>query len=381
MLNLYSRATTRGLEDVCFEVRDHLQLSTMTTSTSHQLVIQDARNLSSIPDDCVNIVVTSPPYPMIKMWDDVYAHLNKRIRRTLSNGKGSHAFELMHRVLDKVWKEVDRTLVPGGICCINIGDATRTLGGQFALYPNHQRVQQQFLKLGYQCLPSTLWRKVTNAPNKFMGSGMMPPSAYVTLEHEWVLIFRKNGRRKFTSDPEQANRRASAYFWEERNVWFSDQWQLPGTNQQLNLSGRRSRSGAFPFELPYRLINMYSVKEDTVLDPFNGTGTTMFAAMASERNSIGIEIDESFRKLFLSQISTEKALVLNQYVSQRLKHHEQFAREFEKPIKHFNANHNVAVVTRQETQLLLRFIESIQTHDSEVTVEYTDEEPIIPRVS
>ena len=126
---------------------------------------------------------------------------------------------------------------------------------------------------------------------------------------------------------------------------------------------------------------MYSVKGDTVLDPFLGTGTTVFAAMSSERNSIGIEIDESLRDLFLSQISTEKVLALNQYTSQRLKQHEQFVREFEKPINHFNANHNVAVVTRQETQLRLRFIESVQTRDDQTVVNYTDEEPIIPKVS
>ena len=353
----------------------------MISSTTHQLAIQDARNVASIPDDSVHLVVTSPPYPMIKMWDDVYAGQNKRILRALSNGKGSQAFELMHGVLDRVWKEVDRTLIHGGICCINIGDATRKIGDQFSLFPNHQRVQQQFLKLGYQCLPSILWRKVTNAPNKFMGSGMMPPSAYVTLEHEWILIFRKNGRRQFTSDDEQTNRRSSAYFWEERNVWFSDLWQLPGATQQLSLSGRRSRSGAFPFELPYRLINMYSVKGDTVLDPFIGTGTSTFAAMASERNSVGIEIDESLRLLFRSQISTEKILAMNQYTNQRLKHHEQFVRDFEKPIKHFNTNHNVAVVTRQETQLRLRFIESIKTRADKAIVNYNDEEPIIPRVS
>ena len=353
----------------------------MPSSTIHRLVIEDARSVASIADNSVDLVVTSPPYPMIKMWDDIYSLQNKRIRRALNGGKGSQAFELMHGVLDKVWKEVDRTLVPGAICCINIGDATRTIGGHFSLYPNHQRVQQQFLKLGYQCLPSILWRKVTNAPNKFMGSGMMPPSAYVTLEHEWILIFRKNRRRLFESDLEQSNRQASAYFWEERNIWFNDLWQLPGTTQQLSLSGHRSRSGAFPFELPYRLINMYSVKGDTVLDPFLGTGTTMFAAMVSERDSIGIEIDENLRNVFLSQISTEKVLALNQYASQRLKQHEQFVRAFEKPINYFNTNHSVAVVTRQETKLQIRFIESIQTRDDKAVINYTEDEPIIPKVS
>ena len=214
-----------------------------------------------------------------------------------------------------------------------------------------------------------------------MGSGMMPPSAYVTLEHEWILIFRKNGRRRFESDEEQLNRQASAYFWEERNVWFNDLWQLPGSTQQLSPTGHRSRNAPFPFELPYRLINMYSVKGDTILDPFLGTGTTTFASMASERNSVGIEVDDSLGKFVLSQISTEKALVLNQYINQRLKQHEQFARGCEKPLNHFNTKHNVAVVTRQETRLQLRFIESVEVRDNEFTIHYTEVEPIIPRVS
>lgn len=353
----------------------------MLINTSHKLVFTDARNLSSVPDNSVHLVVTSPPYPMIKMWDHIYSTQNEHIHHALESGKGKDAFEQMHCLLDAVWKEVDRVLVSGGICCINIGDATRSFGGQFALYPNHQRVQQTFLTRDYHCLPSTIWRKVTNAPNKFMGSGMMPPSAYVTLEHEWILIFRKNGRRAFETESEKSKRLASAYFWEERNVWFSDLWQLHGTTQNISLSNtRRSRSAAFPFELPYRLINMYSVKGDTVLDPFLGTGTTMFAAIASERNSIGVEVDHSLQKLIQAQISTERVLAINQYTTQRLGHHEQFVRNFNKPLKHFNAIHNFEVVTRQEIQLRLRFIESLQIHDTQITANYCDEEPIIPKV-
>lgn len=354
----------------------------MLSSTSHQLVFKDARNLSSIRDNSVHLVVTSPPYPMIKMWDDIYSLQNEQIQQALERGEGKDAFELMHSLLDAVWEEIDRILAPGGICCINIGDATRSFDGQFALYPNHQRVQQTLLTRDYHCLPSTIWRKVTNAPNKFMGSGMMPPSAYVTLEHEWILFFRKNGRRPFETESEKSNRLASAYFWEERNIWFNDLWQLQGTTQNINLSStRRSRSGAFPFEIPYRLINMYSVKGDTVLDPFLGTGTTMFAAMASERNSIGVEVDESLQKVLLAQISTEKVLALNRYTNQRIEQHIQFVRDFDKPLKHFNSNHDFEVVTRQEKQLKLRFIESLQTHNTAVTVNYSDEEPIIPKVS
>ena len=107
----------------------------------------------------------------------------------------------------------------------------------------------------------------------------------------------------------------------------------------------------------------------------------MFAAIASERNSIGVEVDESLQRVVQSQISTEKVLALNRFTNQRLEQHEQFVRDFNKPLKHFNANHNFEVVTRQESQLRLRFIESLQTNDTEITANYCNEEPIIPKVS
>ncbi len=83
-----------------------------------------------------------------------------------------------------------------------------------------------------------------------MGSGMLPAGAYVTLEHEYVLIFRKGGKRTFPSQNQAERRRRSAFFWEERNRWFSDVWDFKGERQRLNGSDIDRRSAAFPFELP-----------------------------------------------------------------------------------------------------------------------------------
>ena len=134
-----------------------------------------------------------------------------------------------------------------------------------------------------------------------MGSGMLPAGAYVTLEHEYVLIFRKDTKREFSSDAEKSARMRSAFFWEERNKWFSDVWDFKGTVQGLNHCDLRSRSAAYPLELAYRLINMYSLYEDTVLDPFLGTGTTTLASIACGRNSIGFEIDRAFSSFIFEQ--------------------------------------------------------------------------------
>ena len=91
-----------------------------------------------------------------------------------NKGNGLFAFELMHIELDKVWNEVFRVLKEGGIACINIGDATRTINKNFQLYSNHSRIINHCTKIGFSALPMILWRKQTNAPNKFMGSGMLP---------------------------------------------------------------------------------------------------------------------------------------------------------------------------------------------------------------
>ena len=225
--------------------------------------------MEAISSESVDLVVTSPPYPMIQMWDDVFIQINPEIRKALENAQGMLAFEMMNEELDRIWHEVFRILKYGGLACINIGDATRTVGNNFMLYSNHSRILTQMLKTGFSALPEILWRKQTNAPNKFMGSGMLPAGAYVTLEHEYILILRKGPKRVFKSSQEKQKRKESAVFWEERNTWYSDIWlDIKGTTQNLKPKDVRDRSAAFPFEIPYRLINMYSIKGDTVLTLF-----------------------------------------------------------------------------------------------------------------
>jgi DNA modification methylase len=259
--------------------------------TEHVLHVGDAADMSAVADESVPLVVTSPPYPMIDLWDDLFATQDPDVRAALDAGDGDAAFDLMHAQLDAVWDEVTRVLVPGGVVCVNVGDATRSVRGEFQQYPNHARIVDAFRSRGLTPLPDVLWRKPTNSHTKFMGSGTLPPNAYVTLEHEYVLLFRKGGPRSFP--PGDDRRYESAYFWEERNRWFSDLWEFRGEEQALDggSDDRRDRSAAFPLEVPLRLIRMFSVHGDRVLDPFAGTGTTALAAMHAARNSVGYDLD------------------------------------------------------------------------------------------
>lgn len=353
----------------------------MTSTSKHSIIIGNASSMSEIASNSTELIVSSPPYPMIEMWDDAFIKQHPKINQEIINFNGRNAFELMHSELDKVWKEIYRVLIPGGFACINIGDATRTLNKEFALYSNHSRIISAFLNIGMQNLPNIIWRKQTNAPNKFMGSGMLPAGAYITLEHEWILIFRKGGKRIFNSETQKEGRRKSAYFWEERNIWFSDIWELKGTKQAIDSSNSRKRSAAFPFEIPYRLINMFSVKGDTILDPFLGTGTTTIAAIASNRNSIGYEIDSNFHQIIHNSILNTPPDFYNNIILNRLDRHKTFlsSRTLDpkkSAPKHFNKNINMPVITAQETGISIDYIKHITTKDNGFVAEYCDTIPV-----
>jgi DNA modification methylase len=330
--------------------------------TSHRILFGDSRKLHTLNDESINLVVTSPPYPMIEMWDDLFAGLNPDIGIYLDRGDYRNAFESMHQIFDEVWVELFRVMQAGAIACINIGDAVRSIKNRFQLFANHSRIQSKFMEIGFDVLPAILWRKQTNAPNKFMGSGMLPAGAYVTLEHEYILIFRKGNKRAFKSPEEKKRRIQSSYFWEERNRWFSDIWDFKGTGQEINDQILRNRSAAYPFLLPFRLINMYSVFGDTVFDPFLGTATTTLAAMACGRNSVGYEIDPGFAGYIKRRLEKEIAQ-LNHYNLQRLKDHLEFVREHTQekgPLKYVNSYFGFPVMTGQEKELKLLFVKSVE---------------------
>jgi DNA modification methylase len=336
--------------------------------TTHKIFVGPAQRMSEISDKTVDFTITSPPYPMIEMWDEIMGLQNPEILDALKNKNGNLAFELMHRELDKAWNELYRVTKNGGIVCINIGDATRTMNGDFKLYSNHSRILSHCLKLGFNNFPNILWRKQTNAPNKFMGSGMLPPGAYVTLEHEYILVFRKGNKREFKTESEKINRQNSSFFWEERNIWFSDVWDFKGTTQKINGLNNRERSGAFPFEMAYRMINMFSVKNDTILDPFMGTGTTMLASIAAGRNSIGYEIDSALASHILSIANMDSIKEMNLYIQNRLSKHLSFISERIKrfgkdAIKHNNKHYGFPVVTNQEKEIIINYIESLDKID------------------
>ena len=267
--------------------------------TQHKIIIGNSQKMPEIPDCSIHLMVTSPPYPMIQMWDHQFSESDPKIAMLWKNLETNpqqetiaQIYNAMHKNLAEVWKETYRVLIEGGIACINIGDATRTMNSSFRVYPNHARVIEHCECIGFTSLPYILWKKPTTKPmykgkGAFLGSGFLPPNAYVTLDCEYILIFRKGKLRHFP--PKDHLRYDSALTKKQRDEWFSQIWAVTGSRQTADALERRT--AAYPEEIANRLIKMFSVKGDTVLDPFLGSGTTTKAAIQNYRNSIGYEID------------------------------------------------------------------------------------------
>ncbi len=275
----------------------------------HTIVLGSSQQMSELADGTVQLMVTSPPYPMIAMWDELFkadpkiAGLWKKLDAGGNEATVRQIYDAMHESLAKVWEETYRVLCDGGIACINIGDATRSINGKFQLFPNHARITEVCEKIGFTTLPYILWKKPTTKPKykgkgAFLGSGFLPPNAYVTLDCEFILIFRKGKLRKF--QPHDQQRYNSAFTKAQRDEWFSQIWAFKGTRQTVSQLERRT--AAYPDEVAERLIKMFSIKGETVLDPFLGSGTTTKIAMLNERNSIGYETDANLLSVITKKI-------------------------------------------------------------------------------
>lgn len=257
-------------------------MATHTFSTKHRVVLGDARNLQGVSDESVHLVVTSPPYFDLVMYeenDDQLGHL--------------HDYEVFLDQLDQVWRECLRALIPGGRLCIVVGDVCRSRRkfGKHEIIPLHADILVRCRALGFEDLATVLWYKIANATTEVGGAGAMlgkpyEPNGVIKNDVEFVLRLRKPGPYR---KPTAIQRAASLITPEEYDTAMRQVWSdIPGAS---HCSGHPA---PFPPLLAARLIRMSSFVEDTVLDPFVGTGTTVQAAVMTNRSSIGYEIAEGY---------------------------------------------------------------------------------------
>lgn len=263
-----------------------------TLPTHHQLVLGDSRNFSHIEDESVHLVVTSPPYWNLKEYADSDGQL----------GNIDDYDEFLAQI-DKVWSESFRVLVPGGRLIVVVGDVciSRKQSGRHYVMPLHASIIESCRKIGFDNLTPIIWHKIANATFEVNnGGGILgkpyEPNAVIKNDIEFILMQRKPGAYR---KPEPNTRILSTISQENHKKWFRQIWaDLPGAST-------KDHPAPYPVELTNRLIRMFSFVGDTVLDPFVGTGSTIIAAAASGRNSIGIEVNPTYLEYAYQKISKQ----------------------------------------------------------------------------
>jgi site-specific DNA-methyltransferase (adenine-specific) len=243
--------------------------------------------MEELKDESVHLIITSPPYWQLKDY---------------GNGDQigfNDSYEDYINNLNLVWKECYRVLHKGCRLCVNIGDqfARSVYYGRYKVIPIREEIIKFCETIGFDYMGAIIWQKVTTCNTTggatIMGSFPYPRNGIIKLDYEFILIFKKLG------DPPKVSggiREKSKLTIEEWNEYFYGHWNFSGERQDKHLA-------MFPEELPKRLIKMFSFVEDTVLDPFLGSGTTCLAARKLGRNSVGYEINKDFLPIIKEKLN------------------------------------------------------------------------------
>lgn len=265
----------------------------MANKTKHIIINGDSRQMNELKNESVHLIVTSPPYWQLKDYGT-------------ENQIGFHDdYETYINHLNLTWKECFRVLHKGCRLCINIGDqfARSTYYGRYKIIPIHAEIIKFCEMIGFDFMGQIIWKKATTMNTSggasIMGSFPHPRNGIVKLDFEYILLFKKQGD---APKPTKEQKENSAMTNEEWNTYFNGHWYFSGAKQDKHLA-------MFPEELPHRLIKMFSFPNETVLDPFMGSGTTALAARNLNRNSVGYEINPEFIPIIKDKIGGNDAFM------------------------------------------------------------------------
>ncbi|MBN2029344.1 site-specific DNA-methyltransferase [bacterium] len=235
------------------------------------LYCKSSEKMDELPDNCIHLMITSPPYNVTKEYD-----------RDLS-------LKEYLKLLNTVWKETYRVLAPGGRVCINVANL-----GRKPYIPLHRYIIEGMESIGFLMRGEIIWNKASSAsPSTAWGSWLSAANPVLRDIHEYILVFSKDS----FSRPRQ--NKVNTIKKEEFLEWTKSVWTFPAVSAK-----QIGHPAPFPEELPHRLIQLYTFKNDIVLDPFVGSGSTCIAAFKDNRNYIGYDIEVDYINLAKKRLSS-----------------------------------------------------------------------------
>lgn len=238
----------------------------------NKIICSSSEFMLEIPDNSVDLMITSPPYNVSKEYDD------------------DLSLDEYLELLQKVFLETYRVLVNGGRACVNVANV-----GRKPYIPLSDYLSRIMIDIGFNMRGEIIWNKASSAsPSTAWGSWKSASNPILRDIHEYILVFSKGDYKKDKRNKENTISRDDFIEW-TKSIW----------TMKAESAKRIGHPAPFPEELPYRLIQLYSYKGDIILDPFMGSGTTALASLKSGRNFIGYEVKEEYVRLAYDRLSTE----------------------------------------------------------------------------
>lgn len=263
--------------------------------SEHLVVIGDARNMAEVKDNSVHLIVTSPPYFNVKDYG-------------IDNIGSINEYKIYLRAMRQVFSECYRVLQEGRYICVNVSDII----SDHRKYPIPYHYVGILQRAGFEYREDILWKKPSGLGNcKRFGTLIQNPYPmyyYPNNIYEHILIFRK-GKFDFKKISKEKKESSKIDIEYAKKHWSNDIWEMsPETKNQYN---KNSHPAMFPEELPEALIKLYSYGNETVLDPFLGSGTTSKVAKGLGRNSIGYEINKAYLEVMKSKVGLENVRIID----------------------------------------------------------------------
>jgi len=238
-----------------------------------QVFVQSSESMDQLPNDCVALMVTSPPYNVGKDYDedlDLDEYLN---------------------LLRRVFTETYRVIEPGGRVAVNVANL-----GRKPYLPLNHLVGVLLSEVGFLLRGEIIWRKAKAAGGSTAwGSWQSAKNPTLRDVHEYVLVASKASFRRERVGTDTVSK--EDFLEATMSVWDI----LPESARRVG------HPAPFPTELPRRLIELYTFDGDLVLDPFLGSGSTAIAAVQTGRHYIGYETDADYAALAEKRIASERA--------------------------------------------------------------------------
>lgn len=252
---------------------DPIEDNIIPSNYLNKIFTHSSEVMTELPNNSVHLMITSPPYNVTKEYDQ-----NLTLQQYLT-------------LIENVMRETYRVLINGGRACINIANV-----GRKPYIPLSDYINRIMIDIGYNFRGEIIWDKGASVGGSCAwGSWKSASNPSLRDVHEYILVFSKGSLKR--------NSGISTITSEDFMAWTKSIWKM-----NTESAKRVKHPAPFPLELPHRLINLYSYKNDIVLDPFMGSGTTAIAAVRNNRNFIGYDISEEYTKIATERLMNEIGL-------------------------------------------------------------------------